>query len=96
MQLQITGRNTELTDALKEKINTKFSHLESHLNHIISAHFTIEINKNRQIAEAQLTVPGTAIHAQAESEDMYVTIDLLEKKLMRQIDKYKEKLVDHR
>nr|WP_304986084.1 ribosome-associated translation inhibitor RaiA [Coxiella-like endosymbiont] len=59
-------------------------------------HVTFHVNKIRQIADANLQLPGSKINAQAESEDMYKTVDLLIQKLQIQLAKYKAKKGDHR
>lgn len=96
MNVEFTGTNIKITDALKNLMLEKINHIETHLDHITSAHVTFKVDKLEQIAEAKLHVPGKTIFAEASSDDMYKSIDLLKDKLMRQIDKYKEKEADHR
>ncbi|SEI40616.1 putative sigma-54 modulation protein [Allopseudospirillum japonicum] len=91
MQLNITGHHLELTDALHEYVNTKFTRLERHYDHITNVQVTLTVEKERQIAEATLSVTGGEVHAHAESEDMYAAIDGLVDKLDRQLIKHKEK-----
>ena len=91
MQLQITGHHVEITPALHERAEQKIQHLLSHAPKIISAHVTLEVNKLRHIAEATLAIPKSTIHAKAESENMYKSLDLLANKLMTQLIKHKEK-----
>ena len=55
-----------------------------------------EVAKLRQIAEATIHIPGTELHAKAESEDMYAAVDGLVDKLDRQLIKHKEKLQERR
>lgn len=96
MQTQITGHHVEITDALREFTEKKLQKLSSHVDRITNVHVTFNVDKLRQIAEANVSVPGSMIHAKAESENMYETIDALVDKLMRQLDKYKEKISGHR
>lgn len=97
MTLTFTGRHIELTDGLKEHTTEKMKHLESHFDKAMSANIIFLVEKNRQIAEATLHMPHhEPIHATAETEDMYASIDLMIKKLETQIQRHKEKELDDR
>ena len=96
MQLNITGHNMELTPALRAFTEKKFQRLKAHQDTITSTHITFNSDKLNQIAEAQIHVPGHTIIAKAESDNIYASIDLLMDKLLRQLNKYKEKQTDHR
>lgn len=89
MQIQLTGKNIDITDHLREYTNNKFQRLIRHNDRIISIQVTFSVEKLRQIAEANIHLPGANIHAAAESEDMYHTILELVDKLERQINKQK-------
>lgn len=91
MQLNITGQQLELTDALRDYVSEKFSRLERHADNITNVQVTLKIEKERQIAESTLHVAGADLHATAEAEDMYASIDLLIDKIDRQLIKHKEK-----
>ena len=91
MQIQIDGQGMEVSDALKTLTLKKLKRIESHIDNIKSVHITFKVNKIRQLANANVAVPGTVINAQAETNDMYKTVDLLVEKLMTQLTKYKEK-----
>lgn len=93
MQLNITGHHVDLTDSMKEYVNTKLEKLERHIDGITNVQVTLSVQKQRQIAETTLHISGADIHATAENEDMYAAIDLLVDKLDRQILKFKEKQV---
>ena len=94
MQLNISGHHVDLTPALKEYVHEKFERLERHFDHISNCQVTLEVEKQRQMAEATMHVIGGEIHAKAENSDMYAAIDALVDKLDRQILKHKEKTVD--
>lgn len=96
MQTNISGHHVDVTEALKQYIHTKMERLERHFDHITNTQVTLTVQKLRQIAEATVHISGADIHAHAESEDMYASIDALVDKLDRQILKHKEKLVSHR
>lgn len=91
MQINITGNQVELTPALRAFVEKKFAKLERFFDQIINTQVTLTVDKLRQIAEADIKVAGSEIHASSESEDMYASIDQLIDKLERQLVKYKEK-----
>ena len=93
MQLNITGHQVDLTDSLKNYINSKFEKLQRHVDTIGNGQVTLSIQKQRQIAEASIRVNGSELHANAEHDDMYAALDLLVDKLDRQLLKLKEKNV---
>ncbi|HEY9031042.1 MAG: ribosome hibernation promoting factor [Kangiella sp.] len=95
MQINLTGRHLDITDALRDFVNEKFAKLERHFDHINNVYVTLSVEKVRQIAEATLHVNGGEIFANSESEDMYAAIDLLIDKLDRQVIKHKEKMTRH-
>ncbi len=92
MQLNITGHHVELTDALRDYVETKFAKLERHFDQITNVQVTLTVDKLRQIAEATLNVAGGEIHGKGEAEDMYASIDQLIDKVDRQLIKHKEKI----
>ncbi len=97
MTLTFTGRHIELTDGLKAHATEKMHHLESHFDKAMSADIILSVEKNLQSAKATLHLPHhEAIHATAETEDMYASIDLMVKKLETQIQRHKEKELDDR
>ena len=91
MQLNITGQHLELTDALRDYVSNKVTRLERHVDGITNVQVTLKVEKERQIAEATLHVAGADLHATAEAEDMYASIDALTDKIDRQLIKHKEK-----
>lgn len=95
MQLQLTGRHVEITDAIRQFVDTKFSKLERHFDHITGAHVILSVDSHKQQAEATLNIAGNDIFAKSEDENMYAAIDALIDKLDRQLIKHKEKLKDH-
>jgi putative sigma-54 modulation protein len=93
MQVNIAGHHVELTESMKNYVTEKLEKLERHVDGITNVQVTLSVEKLRQIAEATLHVYGTDVHATAEDEDMYASIDKLIDKLDRQRLKLKEKQV---
>ena len=98
MQIQITGRHLEVTEALKSYVESKLGKLSQHFDHIIDMHVILDVEKAEkdvQVAEARVSVPGNDIVAKAEGESMYAAIDSLKDKLDRQVIKRKQKMKSH-
>ena len=93
--INLTGRHVEVTDALKDYVNSKFSKLERHFDQINNVHVILDVEKLIQKAEATLHVNGGELFATSEHSDMYAAIDGLIDKLDRQVIKHKEKLKNH-
>ncbi len=91
MNIQISGRNIVLTDALKAYINKKYDKLVLHFPHIIAIAVVLTIEREQQIAEATITINQFEGHASAKSDDMYRSIDMLMVKLEKQLIRQKEK-----
>ncbi|MCC5013740.1 MULTISPECIES: ribosome hibernation-promoting factor, HPF/YfiA family [Legionella] len=96
MQINFTGHNVEVTPALKAFTEDKFTKLERHFDRITSIHVVFDVEKLSQIAEASILISKAKLHARAESEDMYVAINILVDKLDRQLIEHKEKIREHR
>jgi putative sigma-54 modulation protein len=91
MQVAIRGHHVEVSQALKEYVQTKLERINRHFDHITSMQVILSIDKMVQKAEATIRLAGAELFANAESEDMYAAIDLLSDKLDRQIVRHKEK-----
>ena len=94
MRYKITGRNINVTPGLKAAVEEKIGKLERYFNQDTEVNITLTVEKDRQKIEVTIPVKGTIIRAEQESNDMYVSIDLVEEIIERQIKKYKTKIVD--
>ncbi len=95
MQLNVTGHNIEITDALRNIVNTKCGKLNQYFDKINLIQVILRVEKVQRIAEATVYVNGGELHASSEHEDMYAAIDVLVDKLARQLTKHKSKLRQH-
>ena len=95
MQLNITGNNVEITEALREFVTAKFAKLEQYFDRINQVYVVLKVEKVTHTSDATLHVNGGEIHASAEGQDMYAAIDGLIDKLARQLTKHKDKLKQH-
>lgn len=94
MKIDIVGRNVEVTPGLKAAVEEKIGKLEKYFNADTEAHVTLSVEKDRQKIEVTIPVKGNIIRSEQVSNDMYVSIDLVEEIIERQLKKYKTKIVD--
>ena len=95
MQINLTGHHVEITDSLRNYVDTKFSKLERHFDHISNVHVILNVEKLNQKAEATVHLSGAEVFASSENTDMYAAIDSMVDKLDRQVIKHMEKLKKH-
>ncbi|MCB1949289.1 ribosome hibernation-promoting factor, HPF/YfiA family [Nitrosomonas sp.] len=96
MNLKLTGNHVEITPALRDYVNTKISKITRHFDHVIDVSVILSVEKLKQKAEANVHIRGKDIFVEADSTDMYASIDSLVDKLDRQILKHKEKNLEKR
>ena len=89
--IKFSGHGVGVTQGLHDFTTEKFARVQKHAANATSIQVFFNVNKLSQEAEATLHIPGAEIFASAESDDMYKTIDLLVGKIIRQLDKHKEK-----
>ena len=94
MKYTITGKNLAITDNLREAIYDKFDKLDKYFSPDTNIYVTLSVEKQRQKVEATVPIKGHTIRAEQSSDDMYVSIDLVEEILVRQLRKYKTKITD--
>ena len=93
MNLKINGINIDITPALRERIEKKSERVMRHTDSVISAAFTLTVEKLQHKAEADIHIAGKDLHVEAVEEEMYAAIDVLMDKLDRMIMKQKEKTI---
>lgn len=96
MEVVITGRQMEVTPALKEYIEGRARKIEKYSAKTTQIAFTLKVEKYRHIAEVLVRANGFLLQAEEETEEMYVSVDQAMSKIERQFKKYKEKLTNHR
>jgi putative sigma-54 modulation protein len=93
MRITITGRNIDLTEGLKGAVESKLTKLEKYFTPDTDVYVTLSVEKERQKIEVTIPVKGNIIRSEQVSNDMYVSIDLVEEIIERQLKKYRTKLV---
>ena len=93
MKFIIIGKNIDVTPGLRTTVENKLGKLERYFTPDTEIHVTLSAQKERQKIEVTIPVKGNIIRSEQESDDMYVSIDLVEEVIERQLRKYKNKLI---
>ena len=96
MRIIISGKNIDITDGLRQAVEDKLSKLERYFTPETDIIVTLSIGKERQKIEVTIPVKGNIIRSEQVSNDMYVSIDLVEEVIERQLKKYKNKIIDQK
>ena len=94
MKFIIIGRNIDITVGLKSAVQEKLGKQERYFTPETEIHVTLSVEKDRQKIEVTIPVKGNIIRSEQVSSDMYVSIDLVEEVIERQLRKYKTKIVN--
>ena len=94
MKFIIIGRNIDITEGLKSAVQEKLGKLERYFTPETEIHVTLSVEKDRQKIEVTTPAKGNIIRSEQVSSDMYVSIDLVEEVIERQLRKYKTKIVN--
>ena len=94
MRYIISGKNIDVTEGLRAAITDKLGKLERYFTPDTEVQVTLSVEKERQKIEVTIPVKGNIIRSEQVSSDMYVSIDLVEEVIERQLRKYKTKLVE--
>lgn len=94
MNFIISGKNLQVSEGLRAAIEEKLGKLERYFTPDTEVIVTLSVEKERQKIEVTIPVKGNIIRSEQTSNDMYVSIDLVEEVIERQLRKYKNKLID--
>lgn len=96
MRYTITGRNIDVTQGLRNMVEEKLGKLECYFTPDTEVIVTLSVQRDLQKIEVTIPIKGTIIRAEETSTDMYVSIDLVEEVIERQIRRYRKKLIDRK
>ncbi|WP_070972237.1 ribosome hibernation-promoting factor, HPF/YfiA family [Vibrio sonorensis] len=92
MKINITGKNIEITSAIRTHIESKFKKLEKWQVDIIGCQTSFNEEPNKQMKfEACITIPKGKLVASATHQDLYAAVNEVEQKLERQLNKLRHK-----
>ena len=92
MPVRMTARHFELTHEIKNHIEHRSHQFERFFQNIVDLHWTLEVDKHRNIAETSAHVHGTTLTGHAEGVDMRTAIDAAAEKMEAQLRKHKERV----
>ena len=92
VNLTVTGRNLEITDAIKNFLKKRIAKTRDRLyDNATNIHFSFYVDKNRHMAEAIVKQKGLTTRAKDETRDLYLTVGNVLGKVEKQIRKHKSR-----
>jgi putative sigma-54 modulation protein len=92
MKIHFTGRQIEVSPALRKVAEDRLGKLDRFLDHLMEAHVILAVEKRRHRAEVVIHGRHVTLSANGETADMYSTLSLVAEKLERQAKKHREKI----
>lgn len=97
MEMTVTFRHLDPSDALRNYAMEKVSRIEKYLSNITEVHIILTHEKLSNTAEVIVHANRSKITAREKDKDnMYASIDLMADKLERQVKKMKDKITSHK
>jgi putative sigma-54 modulation protein len=101
MELNVKGKNLEVSDSIREYAERKLAKLgkQVHASTVVEIELAVERNPSiaaNQVAEATVWMKGHTLRAREATRDMKASIDELAEKLLRQVHDDRERRVDRR
>jgi putative sigma-54 modulation protein len=96
MHTHITGRHLEITDDIRAYIERRAGKVEAIFKRIVDLQVVIELEKHRYSTEITLATRKATFHAEAETHDLFSSLDDVMNKVEEQIRRHKERLKDRR
>ena len=96
MQVNITFRHLEPTEALKSHAREKVEHVQRYVDRPSGAHVVLYVENLEHHADITVKAGTFLVRGQAKSPDMYASIDLAAEKIERQLKKHKERVRNHK
>ena len=96
MQVNITFRHLEPTEALKSHVKGRVEHVQRYIDRPSEAHAVLHVENLSHHAEITVKAGRFLLRGTAKTKDMYASIDEAADKIERQLKKHKAKLQDHK
>lgn len=93
MNVQMRGRNIEITGALKEYVEKRLGKLDKYIDNLGDAQVTLSVEKDSQRIEVTIPINGMILRGEESTGDMYASTDMVVDKLEKQIERHKGKLI---
>jgi putative sigma-54 modulation protein len=92
MQISVTFRQIEPSEALKNYVTDRLNKFKRYLDGPVDAHVVLGLEKFRHLADVTIDSNGRIIKGREENADMYAAIDLVMDKIDMQLKKVRDKL----
>jgi putative sigma-54 modulation protein len=97
LEVEIYGRNLEITDQIDDYVTKKVSKLDRYLDDIDEARVDLAYSKSarsaadRQVAQITVRGKGFILRSEERADDIFAAIDTATDKMQRRIERYKGK-----
>ncbi len=97
LEVEIYGRNIEVTDRIQDYVNKKVSKLDRYLSGIEEARVDLAYVKSarsagdRQVAQLTVRGKGFILRSEERADDIFAALDTAMDKMQRRIERYKGK-----
>jgi putative sigma-54 modulation protein len=91
MRVEFTGRQIEITPAIREFTENRLCKIRKILGEMIDVHVILTVEKYRHVAEINLKSRSFKFNGAEETHDMYTSINAVLEKIERQSVKHKGK-----
>jgi putative sigma-54 modulation protein len=99
MELNIKGKNIEVTDRLRDHVQRKIGKLDRYLPTITEAWVELTVEgaraaQDRQVCQVTIRSNGVILRAEERADDMFTAIDTVLDRMYRKIARYKGRRAD--
>ncbi len=103
MQINLQGKNIEITESIKDHVLKIVTNLEKLLSGIeerggeVIVHFEVAKTTNHHKggsffhADCRINIDGREFYSSADEEDLYAAVDIVKESLFREINKDKDR-----
>jgi putative sigma-54 modulation protein len=96
VRISVKGRNTQVTDALREHVEKRFGKIARQVSPLAELEVEVREERNRaipdsKVAEATLHLKGVTLRARDASRDMAHSVNLCAEDLGRQVKRHRDK-----
>lgn len=93
MKVLVRGRNIEVTGALNDYVEKRLSKLDKYIDNLGDAQVALSVERDSHRIEVTIPINGMILRGEEATQDMYASIDKVVEKLLKQIEKYKGRLI---
>ncbi|MBN2586719.1 MAG: ribosome-associated translation inhibitor RaiA [Candidatus Fermentibacteraceae bacterium] len=96
MNIEISGRHFDLTDALKQHVERKLDTIDRFYDGILNIHVILEVTSGTNHVHIQVRGNHIKLDSKAKSHDIYSAFDEAFDTLEHRVRKFKDKMHNHR